>query len=174
MATLSLARPNTQTERCLTIAAPRKASLALRHEPVALSIRQAGALALLFLLHFKKVVFWTKCIVVSAAAYTTLSALYSYILETLLDEWANSPPQNQLVIEAGQLRWEFGCTANPVPIEFVEEYIRSKQAAVERGFAEVYAREWWFAKGDDSRRCYAGMRVAREGEEIVPPELPGR
>ena len=95
--------------------------------------------------------------------------LYSSIIDSYLDQWARSPPHNQVVIEAGSMRWEFGCTIYPVPWQFVDEYFRSKRDAVDRGFAPVYAKEWYWDKKDRSRFCYAGMRVADEGRRIVPP-----
>ncbi|KAL9030030.1 MAG: hypothetical protein Q9196_001804 [Gyalolechia fulgens] len=97
------------------------------------------------------------------------TTFYNKILDTVLDAWAKSPPYNQFVVEAGGMRWEFGCTVHPIPQQFLEEYYRSKRDAVKRGFAPGYATEWWFARDDRARRCYAGQRIVAEGGEIVPP-----
>ncbi|KAI4249938.1 MAG: hypothetical protein L6R42_008854 [Xanthoria sp. 1 TBL-2021] len=103
--------------------------------------------------------------------YELLSTLYTYILDTVLQSLASKPDINQLVIEAGDLRWEFGCTmSEPVPVRFLEEYFESRRDAVERGFASVYAREWWWEKGERKRLCFAGMRVVGEGGVVVRPE----
>ncbi|KAL8669768.1 MAG: hypothetical protein Q9168_005662, partial [Polycauliona sp. 1 TL-2023] len=92
------------------------------------------------------------------------------ILDRILDTWAKSPGSNQLVVEAGSLRWEFGCTMEPIPQAFLEEYFQDKRNAVERGFLPVYEREWVFNRTDRSRYCFAGMRIAEEGVEVVPPD----
>lgn len=99
-----------------------------------------------------------------------LKSLYQKILDALLDAWAKSPGSNQLVVEAGSLRWEFGCTMVPVPQAFLEEYFQSKRDAVERGFLPMYEREWAFNRTDRGRYCFAGMRIAEEGEDVVPPD----
>ncbi|KAL8992627.1 MAG: hypothetical protein Q9169_006948 [Polycauliona sp. 2 TL-2023] len=118
--------------------------------------------------------------------YELLSTIYTHILDQVLDAMAAAPESNQLVIEAGNLRWEFGCTmvernadedgeAIPVPLptQFIEEYFESKRDAVERGFASVYEKSWWWEKVDDDsereRVCYAGMRVVQKGMVVVPP-----
>ena len=116
--------------------------------------------------------------------YELLSALYTSILDTILDKIASKPSINQLVIEAGNLRWEFGCTladpnidsngeTTPLPTRFIEEYFESKRDAVERGFASVYEKAWWWEKVDGERGrervCFAGMRIVKEGGVIVPP-----
>ncbi|KAL8735416.1 MAG: hypothetical protein Q9166_000962 [cf. Caloplaca sp. 2 TL-2023] len=102
---------------------------------------------------------------------TILATLYSKILDSVLNSWAQSPGKNQLVIEAGKLRWEFGCTVYPIPQRFLEEYYGSKRDAVKRGFAPVYAREWFWDKADVGRQCYAGMRIVEKGRDAVPPDL---
>ncbi|KAI4224873.1 MAG: hypothetical protein L6R36_004354 [Xanthoria steineri] len=116
--------------------------------------------------------------------YELLSALYTSILDTILNTIASKPSINQLVIEAGNLRWEFGCAiadpnidsngaTTPLPPRFVEEYFESKRGAVERGFASVYEKAWWWEKVDGERGrervCFAGMRVVKEGGVVVPP-----
>lgn len=112
-------------------------------------------------------------VVVSLAAtpilYSIAKAIYDKTSESLLDAWARSPGVNQLVVEAGNLRWEFGCTVQPIPQLFLEEYYWGKRDAMKRGFAPVYAREWFFNRTDRSRLCYAGMRVVNEGGTAVPP-----
>lgn len=101
---------------------------------------------------------------------TTLIWIYKSILDSLRDWVIRSPPLGQIHIEAGSLRWELGCTVEgPMFWEFVEDYTKSKLDAVNRGFAEVYAKEWYFSTSDRKRICYAGMRLAREGETTVPP-----
>ena len=101
----------------------------------------------------------------------TLVRIYKGILDRLLDTWASTgPPGNQIVIEAGDLRWEIGCSVGGAAMwEFLEEYAEMKLDAVNRGFAEIYAKEWYLSKKDGTRYCYAGMRLAREGETVVPP-----
>ncbi|KAL8670823.1 MAG: hypothetical protein Q9168_004659 [Polycauliona sp. 1 TL-2023] len=116
--------------------------------------------------------------------YVLLFELYSYILDTILDAIASSPPNNQLVIEAGHLRWEFGYAmakgnisgdieATPLPKRFVEEYFKSRRDAVERGSASVYEMAWWWEMVDEERArekvCCAGMRVVGKGMVVVPP-----
>ncbi|KAL8656347.1 MAG: hypothetical protein Q9226_002696 [Calogaya cf. arnoldii] len=121
--------------------------------------------------------------------YELLSTLYTHILNKFLDSIASSPNLNHLVIEAGHLRWEFGCTltdrnlatgngeASPLPKRFIEEYFESKRDAVERGFASVYERVWWWEKVDEEREservCFAGMRVVGGGRVVVPPGKKG-
>ena len=107
--------------------------------------------------------------VASLGAIRCLVMVYNTILDWSLDTWASHTLKNQVVIEAGSLRWEFGCTVNPIPKSFIEEYTKSKLDAVNRGFAPLFAKEWWFMKSDKTRYCYAGMRIGREDEIIVPP-----
>lgn len=108
--------------------------------------------------------------------FQLLWKLYTYILGVTLNAIANEiarrPDMNQLVIEAGHLRWEFGCTmTEPVPIEFLEKYFQSRRDAIERGFASVYSKEWWSERGEgNTRLCFAGMRIVGEGVVVVPPE----
>ncbi|CAO1605756.1 hypothetical protein XANCAGTX0491_009262 [Xanthoria calcicola] len=108
--------------------------------------------------------------------FQLLWKLYTYILGVTLNAIANEiarrPEMNQLVIEAGHLRWEFGCTmTEPLPIEFLEKYFQSRRDAIERGFASVYSEEWWSERGEgNTRLCFAGMRVVGEGVVVVPPE----
>ena len=75
------------------------------------------------------------------------------------------------------MRLEFGCSGGPVPWEFVADFANSQKDAVERGFAVGYKREWWFekrkGKGKGERVCYAGLRVADVGREVVPPKRGG-
>ncbi|KAL6717984.1 hypothetical protein ACLMJK_004069 [Lecanora helva] len=76
---------------------------------------------------------------------------------------------NQVVIEAGKLRLEFGCAMQPVPWEFIADFAASQGDAVNRGFAPVFAREWWFDNEKMERLCYAGIRVVEEGGDVVRP-----
>ena len=99
-----------------------------------------------------------------------LAQIYINILNNLLDKWASMPQGNQLVIEAGRLRWEFACTLTPVPREFIEAYIKSRVDAVNRGFAPAFAKQYWILRSDNRRKCYAGLRIARENSTIVPPK----
>ncbi len=78
-----------------------------------------------------------------------------------------------MVIEAGNLRLEFGCSMEPVPWDFIEEFARSYRDAVNRGFAPVFARKWWFDNRDRRRLCYAGLRVVPDGGMAVQPEKDG-
>ena len=107
--------------------------------------------------------------IASLGALRGLVMIYRTILDGLLDNWASSPLKNQVVIEAGSLRWEFGCTVSPIPKSFIEEYTKSKLDAVNRGFAPLLAKEWWLMKSDKRRYCYAGMRIGRDDEIVVPP-----
>ena len=133
---------------------------------------------------FEQVVLAVMPIFAFPLYYELLSTLYTSILDTILDTIASKPSINQLVIEAGNLRWEFGCTiadpnidrngeTTPLPARFIEEYFESKRDAVERGFASVYEKAWWWEKVDGERGrervCFAGMRIVKEGGVIVPP-----
>ena len=99
----------------------------------------------------------------------TLKSVYQTILDGLLDAWAKNIGGNQLVVEAGSLRWEFGCTMQPIPQFFLEEYYRSRKDALSRGFLPAYEREWVFNRTDRARYCFAGTRIVEEGEVVVPP-----
>ena len=99
-----------------------------------------------------------------------LVQIYTNILNNLLDKWASIPPRNQLVIEAGSLRWEFGCTMTPVPWQFIEEYLKSRLDAVNRGFAPAFAKQYWILRSDNKRKCYAGLRIARENITTISPQ----
>lgn len=106
-------------------------------------------------------------------ACIALYRLFTQIIDNVLSIWANSPPSNQIVLEAGNLRIEFGCTAEPVPMDFIAEFAASHRDAVERGFAPVFAKEWWWQRGGTGRGrgrlCYAGMRVVEGVGVAVPP-----
>ncbi|KAI4090659.1 MAG: hypothetical protein LQ339_008310 [Xanthoria mediterranea] len=99
----------------------------------------------------------------------TLKSVYQTILDALLDAWAKNIDGNLLVVEAGNLRWEFGCTMQPIPQVFLEEYYRSRKNALSRGFLPAYEREWVFNRTDRARYCFAGMRIVEDGEVVVPP-----
>lgn len=99
------------------------------------------------------------------AVYNILVHLFSHILDSCLDIWAQSPPSNQVAIQAGFVRLEFGCSMRPVPWEFLEGFARSHIDAVNRGFAPIFAREWWFDSQDRGRFCYAGLRIVSRGGE---------
>ena len=73
------------------------------------------------------------------------------------------------MLEAGNLRIEFGCTKAPVPLDFIAEFAASRRDAVERGFAPAFEREWWWEKEGKRRICYVGMRVVGEGGVAIPP-----
>ena len=107
----------------------------------------------------------------SIIAVKSLGFIYQKILDTLLDAWAKNPGRNQMVVEAGNLRWEFGCTMTPFPYEFLKEYYESKLDAVGRGFLPVYEREWVFNRTHRARYCFAGMRVVEEGVDVIPPDV---
>ncbi|KAL8880518.1 MAG: hypothetical protein Q9198_002091, partial [Flavoplaca austrocitrina] len=91
---------------------------------------------------------FTLALPTSIIAVKSLGFIYQKILDTLLDAWAKNPGRNQMVVEAGNLRWEFGCTMTPFPYEFLKEYYESKRDAVGRGFLPVYEREWVFNRTD--------------------------
>ncbi|KAL8646965.1 MAG: hypothetical protein Q9226_006629, partial [Calogaya cf. arnoldii] len=91
------------------------------------------------------------------------STIYQKVLDSLLDAWAERPNQNQLMVKAGKLGWEFGCMITPMPCEFLKEYYERNRDAVERGFLPVFEREWVFNRTDRGRYCFAGMRIAEEG-----------
>lgn len=59
----------------------------------------------------------------------------------------------------------------PVPLEFVSEFAASQRDAVERGFAPLFVREWWWDRrvAGRGRLCYAGMRVVEDGGVVIPP-----
>lgn len=108
-------------------------------------------------------------------ACIALSRLFTQILDNVVTIWANSPPSNQVVLEAGNMRIEFGCTAAPVPLDFIAEFAASHRDAVERGFAPGFTREWWWERSADGngngrgRLCYAGLRIVEGGGVAVPP-----
>ena len=108
-----------------------------------------------------------------------LYRFFSQILDNTLTTWArNYPPSNQVVLEAGKIRIEFGCAmTEPVPWEFIAEMALSGRDAVERGFMPFFAKQWWWLKNgteadpDSGRLCYVGIRVVENGRVVVPPEL---
>lgn len=106
---------------------------------------------------------------VIVACLVILVRLFSNILDSCLDLWAYSPPANQVVIEAGKMRLEFGCSMKPVPWEFIAEYAASRKDATERGFAPGFAKEWWYDNHNRRRLCYAGIRVVPDGGEVTRP-----
>ena len=109
-------------------------------------------------------------IAVGLAAFAlALVYLVSYILDHLLNMWSHNPTANLVVIEAGTLRFELGCTVQPVPWEWIEEMLISKRDAVNRGFAPAYSNEWWFNNTNHRRLCYAGFRIIPKGVQVVPP-----
>lgn len=107
--------------------------------------------------------------------------IFSRILDDALTRWALSPPSNQVVLEAGNVRIEFGCAMlQPVPWEFVAEMALSGREAVRRGFMPFFQRQWWWVRNGtegggeeegEGRVCYVGIRVVEEGRVVVPPEL---
>lgn len=119
-----------------------------------------------------------------AAAFTAaiaipciiLTRIFDLILDSALYAWASKPPANQVVLEAGNLRMEFGCTLEPVPWEFIAAFAASQRDAVARGFMGVFDKEWWFQRNGTGgagrltgRLCYVGMRIVEEGRVVVPP-----
>ena len=108
---------------------------------------------------------------ISVAAFLVLRNIFTKIADLALTVWASFPPYNQVVIEAGMMRLEFGCAMQPVPMTFVAEFAISRRDAVDRGFAEVFAKEWWWNGEDRERVCYVGVRYVGEGGTVVaPPE----
>lgn len=55
-------------------------------------------------------------------AFTILAHLCARIVDDCLSLWARNPPANQVVIEAGRLRLEFGSSMQPVQWEFIAEF----------------------------------------------------
>lgn len=111
-----------------------------------------------------------------AIPYIVLTHLFNLILNSALYVWASNPPANQVVLEAGNLRMEFGCTLEPVPWEFIAAFAASRRDAVARGFMGVFDKEWWFQRNGTGRAgrlagrlCYVGMRIVEEGRVVVPP-----
>ncbi|KAL8847172.1 MAG: hypothetical protein Q9221_007773 [Calogaya cf. arnoldii] len=106
------------------------------------------------------------------AILQSLHTLYQKIIDSLLEAVALSPGSNQLVIEYGRVRFEFGCTMTPIPKEFLVEYFESKRDAVRRGFAVGYEREWVFnRRWERGWYCYAGERMAEVGREVMEPDF---
>ncbi len=97
--------------------------------------------------------------------------LLSRILDTCITLWAYNTPANQVVIEAGNMRLEFGCAMEPVPWEFIAEFAASRRDATKRGFAPGYSKEWWFNNRHEKRICYAGIRLVPDGGEAERPRL---
>ena len=111
----------------------------------------------------------SSAVVVIVASFVILIRLFSNILDNCLTIWALNPPVNQVVIEAGKLRLEFGCSMQPVPWQFVAEFAESRRDAAKRGFAEAFSKSWWFDKKDRSRFCYAGIRIVPEDRNVTEP-----
>lgn len=108
--------------------------------------------------------------------YIALTRFFNLILDRALNAWASKPRANQVVLEAGNLRMEFGCTLEPVPWEFIAAFAESRRDAIARGFMGVFDKEWWFQKNGTGgaselpmRTCYVGMRIVEEGRVVVPP-----
>ena len=103
------------------------------------------------------------------------SRLFDKIVDSALNVWASYPRANQVVLEAGKLRIEFGCTLEPVPWEFIAAFAASQRDAVERGFLGVFDKQWWWQKNETresrGRRCYVGTRIVENGKVVVPPEF---
>lgn len=70
------------------------------------------------------------------------------------------------------MRLEFGCTAEPVPWEFILDFSAAHRDAVSRGFAPVFEKAWWFDRTDRSRLCYVGIRVVPDGGVAGRPQFP--
>ena len=86
------------------------------------------------------------------------------MLDLVLEVWSLQPGRNILVLEAGRLQFEFGCTQGvPVPWAFLHAFTQHKVEAVRRGFAERVVREWWVETGGDGRVCYAGLSIVEKG-----------
>ena len=98
--------------------------------------------------------------------------LFNGILDACLNLWAYSPPANQVVIEAGNMRLEFGCSMQPVPWEFIAEFAASRRNATARGFAPGYAKEWWYDNQNQNRLFYAAIRVVPDGGQAIRPTKP--
>lgn len=125
----------------------------------------------------------TLCVgvLLPCCACAGLYRIFSRILDDALTRWALSPPSNQVVLEAGNVRIEFGCAMlQPVPWEFVAEMALSGREAVRRGFMPFFQRQWWWVRNGtegggeeegEGRVCYVGIRVVEEGRVVVPPEL---
>lgn len=117
-------------------------------------------------------------LILPCCACVALHRIFTQIADRALTVWARDyPPRNQVVLEAGSLRLEFGCAMlEPVPWEFVAEMAISGREAVERGFMPFFERQWWWVKrngatGGGERMCYVGIRVVERGRVVVPPEF---
>ena len=108
-------------------------------------------------------------IVPIAATSAALYRLYTEVLDNTLTIWAKKPPLNQVVVEFGAFRLEFGCSMQPVPWEFITQFADSTRDCVNRGFSVNFERQWWYEKANSSRICYAGLRTVAEGQTIQPP-----
>lgn len=56
-------------------------------------------------------------------------------------------------------------------VEFISEWSHDRREAIDRGFAPVYAREWWFDSRNRTRRCCVGIRMVPEGGIAEIPDL---
>lgn len=101
---------------------------------------------------------------------TAMDRIMSDIIEDCLTTWAGIPSRNQVVVEAGNMRLEFGCATEPVMVEFIHDWAHSRRDAIRRGFAPVYAKEWWFDGRNRTRRCYVGIRMVPDGGTAEKPD----
>ena len=92
------------------------------------------------------------------AACSGLADLYSQILDNALDILASYPKLNQVVIEAGDIRLEFGCSKVPVPWDLIAEFAASEDA-VKRGFARTWSWPVWERMGGNRRIYYVGFML---------------
>ena len=165
---------DTQAQNRFTIEPPHDASMQATAIVSSLEARQSWENLLRYMFVAYTVQLLAVGITSLSVMYLSLKILYNHILDALLDIWAQTPPRNQVVIEAGSVRWEFGCTViEPVPWESIRDYYTHKRDAVDRGFAPGYEKQWYFINEDRNRRCYVAMRIADVGKTIVPPKRTG-
>ena len=148
---------------------PQRASLQPRILPGSHALQSMGIFMPEMLVILPMAAIAVGFLISLVAAFAVLVRVFSEIIENCLTIWAMSLPRNQVVIEAGTLRMEFGCSMQPVPWEFIAEFAESQKRAVDRGFAPLFARLWRFDNTNSQRFCYVGLRIVVKGGEVVPP-----
>ncbi len=174
----ALSRPCSNTS--LALARPNDP----QHPPPSLSTQEASLQARIppALVHWRfgfmdpRLALFEPAVIVSVSVIVTcliiIVRLLNRILDACLNLWAYSPPANQVVIEAGNMRLEFGCSMQPVPWEFIADFAASRRDATARGFAPGYAKEWWYDNKNQQRLCYAAISVVPDGGQAIPPRKP--
>lgn len=96
------------------------------------------------------------CATQTLAAATILD-FYLNLLDLVITVWSEQEPLNQIVIRYGIIRLEIGCSTEPVPWEFIENFAISEAEAVRRGFTMGWDKQYWHHKKDTSRTCYVAL-----------------